>query len=258
MAYMATKKRRRVELEAERLAGDVMSRIAREFRETREARGWTQGQLGARAGLTRPVVGRMERAEIDPKLRQLEQVAVALGRPLHVSLSRDPAAPPTDAGHLEIQELTIALGRRIDYEARFELGTRPADPWRSVDVLLSSQARRTVIVVECWNVIGDVGAAARSSTRKRHEAANVALAAWGEPTSAHLVWAVRATPRNRRLVATYPHVFAARFPGSSRAWVEALTTGTSPPPSDGLIWADPRARRLFAWRRQASRQATGR
>jgi transcriptional regulator with XRE-family HTH domain len=248
---MARTKRPAIEIEATQLANDVAVRIALEFRETRETRRWTQAALARKAGLTRPVYGRIERAEVDPGIRQLEQIALALGRPLTVSLSRDPAALPADSGHLEIQELVIANGRRQGYEARFELGVRPSNPWRSVDVLLSSEARRVMIVVACWNVIGDLGAATRSSSRKRVEAADLGVAAWGPPVSAHLVWVVRATPRNRLLVATYPEIFSTRFPGSSRGWIEVLTGSQPPPSDDGLVWIDTRTKRFFAWRRRA-------
>ena len=62
------------------------------------------------------------------------------------------------------------------------------------------------------------------------------------------VWVVRATRRNRDLVARYPELFASRFTGSSRAWVQALTTGSAPPSDLGLVWCDVRATRLYAWR----------
>jgi transcriptional regulator with XRE-family HTH domain len=247
---MVRRRRSWIEIQAEQLASDLVVRIVRDIRETRKTKRWTQDTLARKAGLTRPVFGRIERAEVDPGIRQLGQIALALGRPLHVSLGRDPAALPADAGHLAIQEVVIASGRRNGYEARFELGTRPANPWRSIDVLLSSRARRTVIVAECWNVIGDLGAATRSSTRKRQEAADLVLAGWGPPVSAHLVWVVRATPRNRVLVATYPEIFSTRFRGSSRGWADALNGGGDPPAEDGLVWVDPGARRIFAWRRR--------
>ena len=61
-------------------------------------------------------------------------------------------------------------------------------------------------------------------------------------------WVVRATTRNRRLVATYPELFATRFPGSSRGWLEALVGGSEPSDQPGLVWASADATRLFAHR----------
>jgi hypothetical protein len=128
-----------------------------------------------------------------------------------------------------------------------------AEPWRSIDVGLLDDQRRRLVLVECWNTIGDVGAAARSSDRKLAEVATLATARWGdEPASVGLVWVVRATARNRALVARYPAVFEARFPGSSAGWVRAIVSGTSAPSGPGLVWCDIRATRLFAWRRHTT------
>ena len=71
----------------------------------------------------------------------------------------------------------------------------------------------------------------------------------GEPYAVATVWVVRATRRNRELVARYPELFASRFTGSSRAWLQALTAGSPPPPDLGLVWCDVRCTRLYAWRR---------
>ena len=152
-------------------------------------------------------------------------------------------------GHLAMQELVLRAGRTAGYVARFELATRPAEPWRSTDVGLSDRRHRRLLLVECWNTVGDVGASARATERKRAEVEALAVTRWGdEPTAVGTVWVMRATARNRALVARYPEVFAARFPGSSIGWVRALLAGATPPDEPGLIWCDVAATRLFAWR----------
>ena len=237
-------------IDAERRNRQQLARIGAEIQAMRERRGWTRTELAHRASLGRMVESRIERGVGNPDLDALERIAVALGRPLVVSFGgRDPSEPTADAGHLAIQELVLRLGRAAGYVGSFELPTRPAEPWRSADVGLASDARRRLIQAECWNTIGDVGAAARSSVRKLAELQDVATARWGEGGSTGLVWIVRATARNRALIARYPEVFASRFPGSSRGWVDALTTGSAPPSEPGLLWCDVGATRLFAWRR---------
>jgi hypothetical protein len=146
--------------------------------------------------------------------------------------------------------LTLRIGRAAGYSGTFELATRPTEPWRSGDVGLASARYRRLILVECWNTIGDIGAAVRSSTRKHAELRDLAVARWGLGGTTHLLWIVRATARNRALIARYPEVFARRFPGSSRQWADALTRGTMPPDEPGLVWCDVAATRLFAWRRR--------
>jgi hypothetical protein len=130
----------------------------------------------------------------------------------------------------------------------------PAEPWRSADVGIRDDRHRVLILNECWNVIGDVGSAARSSARKLAEAERLAVLIGGErPYRVAGCWVVRATRRNRELVARYPTVFEARFPGSSSWWVKALTEGASPPNEPGLVWCDVAGTRLYPWRNRANR-----
>ena len=199
------------------------------------------------------VVSRIERGVGGVPIEALQRVALAVGRPLIITLQRDIDGETADAGHLAMQELVLAIGRRAGFNGRFELAMRPAEPWRSTDVGLINDRNRTLLVVECWNTIGDVGAAARASTRKLAEASDLAVARWGDrPTSVGLVWVVRATARNRAIVARYPEVFGARFPGSSAGWVATLVEGNHPPSRPGLVWTDVATTRLLAWRRPST------
>jgi hypothetical protein len=186
-----------------------------------------------------------------------QRLALAVDRPMRIELRRDAREEPADAGHLGIQELVMRLGRRIGFRGMFELRTRPSDPSRSTDVGLRDDRARVLILVECWNTFGDLGAAIRSTNRKRAEAAELAIAVGGDrPHRVFSCWVVRDVERNRQLVARYPELFASTFPGSSTLWVKVLTgpareQARKDPPADlGLVWCDARATRLFAWRRQ--------
>ena len=212
-------------------------------------RRWSQADLAARADVGRMVIGRAERAVGTLELETLERIAIALDVPLAVGLGRDGLEEPADAGHLAIQELVLRFGRAAGFEVQFELPTRPNEPWRSVDVVLSSDPRREAVAVECWNTVGDLGAATRSSRRKAVELQDLAVGRWGADAQAGLVWVVRETARNRALVARYPEIFASVFTGSSRAWLATLTVGATPPGSPGLVWGDVARGQLRAWRR---------
>jgi hypothetical protein len=106
------------------------------------------------------------------------------------------------------------------------------------------------MIVEAWNRLDDIGAAARSTNRKIAETDGLAVAVGGDngPYRVAAVWVLRASARNRGLVRRYPEVFAARFPGSSVGWVAALASGARPPDEPGLVWCDLAASRLYAWR----------
>ena len=61
-------------------------------------------------------------------------------------------------------------------------------------------------------------------------------------------WVVRATRRNRSLVAEHGALFRARFPGSASHWLESLRTGRSMPSEPALLWVTVAGDRLFASR----------
>ena len=225
--------------------------LGERLREARRRRRLTQAALGKRVGLAQSSISQMERGfggglSIDTWQRTF----VGLGIGLTVDAGRDPIEEPRDAGHLQLQELVIRLGRRAGYVGLFELASKPNDPSRSTDVGLRDDRRRRLVLVECWNTIGDIGASVRSTARKTGEAEGLAVAlGGGNPHRVATCWVVRATRRNQQLLARYPEVFASRFTGSSVAWVRALMGGAEPPVEPGLVWADVRATRIFAWRR---------
>ena len=255
---MRRAKRTELTSEAKRLHRECLGRIGGELRASRKRRRERQKDVSHRAGLSRSAISSIERGYGGTiSADSLQAVALAVGRRLDFQLSSDTLTEPADAGHLAIQELVLRLGRRAGFARTFELPTKPADPMRSADVGLRDDHRRLLVLAECWNTIGDVGAAARASERKRAEAEALAVAAapldadgMARPGRVRGCWVVRATARNRALVARYPEVFATRFPGSSDGWVRALTDGAEPPDRPGLMWCDVRATRLFSWRRR--------
>jgi len=229
--------------EAVALAGSLGAAV----RTGRRNKGLSLADLGERVGLSRTRLAEIERGEAaGAPLATWVSLGIALDRPLAVSFSRPLGEPraPADSGHLEIQEHILAFARATGRQGTFEVPTRPTDPARSTDVGIRDVPRRLRILVECWNTFGDLGAAVRVTTRKAAEAA----AAWPEDRVA-TVWVVRVSAANRALLARYPHIIDAAFPGSSRRWLAALTTGTGPPAEPGLVWFDPATGRLTEHRR---------
>ena len=251
MHCMPTRRRTKLAQDAVRANQEVQVRLGRAARDARIRRRLTQKQLGAKVGLSQASISRAERGKGGGlTLDAWQRIALALGVQLQVTLQRDPQQEPADAGHLGIQELVLRLGRHNGYPRMVELKTRATDPWRSIDVALAADQRQTLLIVECWNTFGDVGASIRSSNRKRAEAEEYAAGRWGSDGRAALVWVVRATTANRTLIAKYPELFAAAFPGSSRAWADALMSGAEPPREPGLVWASADGMRVYAWRRR--------
>jgi len=211
----------------------------------------TQAELGALVALSQSEISRLELglghgAAIGTWLA----IGAALGLRSQFEFGRDPREDAVDAGHLAIQELLLMLAKGIGADGRFELPVGRGDPAHAVDVFIRDDRRRRLIVEEAWNSIGDIGAGARSFQRKVAAAEELAIAIGGDaPFAVRGVWVVRASRRNRELIARYPEVFARFLPGSSRRWVEAIRSGSEPPAQPGLVWCDVAATRLFPWRR---------
>ena len=163
---MPTRIRTHLAIDAERRNLEQLARAGGEVCEARRRKRLTQRQLGERVGLSQAAISRAERGHGGGlTMDAWQRIGLAVDRPLVVTLQRDTAGETADAGHLAIQELVLRLGREAGYAASFEIPTRPAEPWRSADVGLRNESARRLILVECWNTIGDVGAAPRERTQ---------------------------------------------------------------------------------------------
>lgn len=239
------------DVQLDRLSDDILRMLGRQLADARRRRRLTQRHLAARVGISRSTESRLElgRGYGAPVGVWLD-LAYELGLTPRFDLRRDHEAETADAGHLGVQELILRLGRRAGFPGTFELriGAERSPNW--IDVFLRDDARRRLVVAEAWNTISDLGAGTRSFDRKM--AAARELAGWldGGGYTAHGVWVVRHSRRNKALVARYPEIFETSFPGSSRAWVAVLTEGAEPPTEPGLVWCDIRATRVYEWRRR--------
>lgn len=170
------------------------------------------------------------------------------------------AGQPRDIVHLRNQELVIRTAARGGWSARPE---EPIDDAtrgsRSIDVLLTrrGEAGHEIAAVEVFDWFEDVGAAARSWDRKLARVQALAIARLPPPVpgsdmplpSISGCWIVRATRRNRELVAAHGALFRARLPGSSSRWLQALNSrATAMPKRPALLWVAVDGSRLWASR----------
>ncbi len=58
---------------------DLRRRVARRLIDLRTARGWSQEELGAKAGLSYKFIGEVERSQKSPSLDSLGRIAAGLG-----------------------------------------------------------------------------------------------------------------------------------------------------------------------------------
>jgi transcriptional regulator with XRE-family HTH domain len=232
-----------------REAQAIAANLGRDAKATRRRRRLTQAELGDRAGLGQSEISYLERGHgARTSIETWVAIGIALERPIAIGFSRDVVDPlPQDAGHLAGQELVLRLSGAAGWQGRAEVPSDPLDPRHSTDLELTAPNGR-IVLIEIWNRIDDMGAAIRSSDRKLAEVARRQTS--GDPIGS--CWLLVDTAANREIVRRYPAIIRARFGGSSQAWVAALTTtATEPPTEPGIAWIDIRSRRLRELRRSA-------
>jgi transcriptional regulator with XRE-family HTH domain len=216
-------------------------------RDARRRRGRSQSEVSKAAGISQAWLSTMELGKGGgASIESWAAVTAAVDEQLIAYLESAPGASlPRDHAHLKGQELVVRTATPGGWQPMPEAGLDPlAYRSRSVDVLLERRSRREVAVVEIWDWFDDVGAALRSLDGKVEAAAGRRVG-----VTARGVWVVRATRRNRDLVADHPAIFAAKFPGLGAAWLRALRDASRPMPAgNGFVWVDVRATRLFASR----------
>jgi transcriptional regulator with XRE-family HTH domain len=213
-------------VEARRIATTLGARVRARRRELR----MRQVDLGGRVGLAQSRISDVERGlGVGLPLDIWVALGIALSMPLAVSFSRPTRAEDAlaDAGHLEIQEYLLEIGRRHGRSGALEQQTRAYNPTHSIDVLHLDDNHDCAIVEEAWNRFGDLGAAARSSMR------NVAdLETRASAGRVALCWVVRDSHANRRsFVATprpSPHASRAHRSHGSRLSKRAPPRPSSP------------------------------
>lgn len=237
-----------------REAQAIAATLGRDAAATRRRQGLTQATLAARLGWSRSRYADLERGEgASAPLELWVAIGMAIGRPLAVGFSKDPALPSltlADEGHVAAQELVLRLAREHRRRADVELPLAAGRSSYSADVLLRDEAQRILLLIEVVNRPGDLGALSRATDRKRALLDGLAASLGGDRGSYRIAvgWLFVDSTANRRLVARWPEFIRARCPGSSAALAMALMHGSRPPERPAAAWIDPRRSRVTPMR----------
>lgn len=186
--------------------------------------GMTRTRVGARAGVARDTVRRIEAGDPAVQLDTLCAVAGAVG--VDVVLRAYRAGQPSlrDAGQLELARILIGLAHPT-WQADLEV---PAgEHGEAVDVVLFGATE--IIGIEIDTLVLDFQAQHRRNVLKREYLS----ARHQRPV--RLVWAVADTARNRRSMAPHVGVVGSQLPSRSRDVLASVRSGR-PLGRDGLLW----------------------
>jgi len=245
---------------ADRQADVLVGRLGVMLKDARLRAGMTQATAAQSAGLSASTWSWLETGR-DGRVTvaTLNRAAVAVGAALNAYIKgASSATQPRDAIHLRNQELVIRVAAQGKWQPLpEELIDRDARTSRAADVLLCrrSAGRRSAgrpacyAIVEIWDWLEDVGAAVRDWGRRLDAVERYAIAQMvGDEPLPRVsgVWVLRATQRNRQLVNDHRSFFRARFPGSGRAWLAALTDASAEMPAQpALLWVSVSGDRLY-------------
>jgi transcriptional regulator with XRE-family HTH domain len=241
---------------AERHATELAQRLGAALKDARHRAGLTQAIAARRAGLKQSTWSRLE-VDRDPGYTLLtwDRAAFAVDARLDAFIRGGSSSDkPRDAVHLKAQELIIRTSRpggwialpeeKIDREART---SRAADVLLHRRPPLPTPAEYALMEVIDW--FADVGAPMRDWSRRLEAVDRYGLARMrpDDPLPRWSgCWVVRATRRNRDLIAEHRNLFRSRFHGSGPAWLRALTDIRVPLPAEpSLLWVDLLGERLF-------------
>ena len=244
---------------ADTRAAELARSLGRALRDARLRRGLRQVDVGALAALSGSTISELERGlGGDVSLLAWNRAARATGTGLRAYLEAASAASsPRDAVHLRNQELVVKVAALGGWSARPEASIdRDPARSRSADVLLRRHRAHLVehLFVDVWDWFEDVGSSLRAFDRALARVEAQAIASLPPAASADDVrvsglWVVRATTRNRQLLAAHRHLFRARFPGSGARSLKALTDpSASPPEETSWLWVSVSGDRLFGAR----------
>jgi transcriptional regulator with XRE-family HTH domain len=224
--------RAKVDLAAERRAGEILRAVAGDLRRLLDDAGMSHASLARAANLSPDTVSRLLRAERGASLETLARLALALDA--DVSLRLVPGAGV--AIHDRVQARMIeAFTRDLHPRWRPFLEVAVRTPARgAIDLVLADDAGPELIAVEFQSQLRRVEQTIRWSNEKAASLPStdlyrMAAASSGTPPPVSRLLVIRSSTSTREVVRQLPMLFAAAYPTSSIEAVRALRDGTSWP-----------------------------
>lgn len=211
-------------------AKQMRVQVGATIHEVRSAMGWSQRELGRRAGLSQSEISKIERCVVD----QLTfDVAGRLMDSLGIRAMLDLRAPfiadrrrQRDGGHARCLAYVARRLERLGWSVltEVEIVSGTARGW--IDVLAYRAADRTLLVIEVKTEIEDLGQVQRQLGWYAREAWRAARGAGWRPAVATAVLLVLASARNHERIAANASLLGRDFTMSSSA-LDGHVAGTS-------------------------------
>jgi len=234
-------------------------RFGRVVRALRTRRGLTQADLAQRCGLSRSVVGRIERGE-SSRIAWADLIAIAdaLGIRLELDARWHGSAVDglLDQRHATTVEATVALLRRFDWTTEVEVTFSEFGERGSIDVVGRHDRTGLILVIEVKASIGEINQTVIGLDRKVRLMPVIARRRWWPCRGVASLLAVTDGSTNRDRVARYAGTFGTAFPVRGHA-VSAWLQDPGLPPPRALLFIRIRNARDAGVGRQRVRRRRG-
>lgn len=217
-------------------------RFGRSVRELRQRRRWRQADLGDRVGVSRSVIGRIERGAVaNVPFGRLLAVADALDGRLDLDFRwRGEALDRlVDERHAAIVDELVGLYRSARWDVAVEVTFSIYGERGSIDVFAFHPVRHVVAVNEVKASVGEAGNTVLGVDRKSRLAPQIAKdRGWPcRGVARLLVVADNSTSRDR--IARHADTFRTAFPAGGRECLAWIRDPVGDPPS-GILFLAPR------------------
>jgi transcriptional regulator with XRE-family HTH domain len=221
-----------------------LHRFGRAIRAVRMQRGMRQADLASRSGISRTVVGRIERGErAGLTVEALDRVADALGGDVDLRFRwrGEEVDRLLDASHARLVDVVVRRLRALGWDVAVEVTFSSYGERGSIDVMAFHPVRRALLVVEVKSVTPDMQAMLAGIDRKGRLAPALARQRGWDADVVARVLVIWDTRTNRRRLESHAASVAALLPVGSRE-VQRWVRDPGPPAVSG-VWFVPDARR---------------
>lgn len=210
----------------------------RAVRTLRLRRNWPQSTLGGHAGVSRQVVSRVERGELDGiTVGTLARVASALGASMQIQVRwrGEELDRLIDAEHAALQQGAAADLVGAGWDVRVEVSFNHYGDRGRIDLVARHTDRGILLVIEVKSALGDVQETLGRLDVKARLGRQVASdLGWGQVVAVVPVLIIGDSKRARRTVGGHSALFARYNVRGRSAWAWLRhPTGTLPA---GLLW----------------------
>jgi transcriptional regulator with XRE-family HTH domain len=207
-----------------------------DVRRMREEAGVSLAELADLVDVHKSHIARIETAQVQPSMKVLTAIGVALGADLSVRYY--PGSGPRIHDRFQAPMVETLL-RELDARWSVDLEVRILRPSRGViDLVLTDAAARATVAGEVYSELRRVEQQIRWSAEK---ADGLGMRRQDEDPSSSApdvsrLLILRSTEATREIARTFEKTLATAYPARTRDIVLALTTPTAPWPGAGIAW----------------------